>query len=308
MNRASWFLFLLLFLFIPLLQPDSALPDQIILDSKDQFEYARQRLETGDYQSAVTEFERFIHFFPQDEKVPKAHYLIGVSYLKAKNYEAARGVLEKVYSNYPNRPISGKALFLMGESYYRQGVPKEAVRYFEKVIEEYPKLELKNAAIYRLGWARMQSDNWREASETFKMVQKESPLYANAQNLSERSLEGELLPRKNPTTAGVLAIIPGLGHAYCNRYKDALVAFLLNGLFIWATVEAFNEDLNVLGGMLLFLELGWYSGNIYSAVNTAHKYNRKARNDFRRSLPDRLDLGLFTTRRGHLGLVLNVNF
>ncbi|MEE9610697.1 MAG: hypothetical protein V3W19_05565, partial [Desulfatiglandales bacterium] len=96
-------------------------------------------------------------------------------------------------------------------------------------------------------------------------------------------------------------------HVYSNRYKDGLAAFLLNGLFILAAVEAFDEDLNVLGGMLIFLELGWYTGNIYSAVNTAHKYNRKARNDFRRSLPDRLNLNLFTTRDG-LGVALKIDF
>jgi len=115
------------------------------------------------------------------------------------------------------------------------------------------------------------------------------------------------LPSKNPTTAGVLAVVPGLGHLYCNRPKDAVVAFLLNGLTIWAAIEAFDEDLDVLGGVLLLLESGWYTGNIYSAVNSAHKYNRKVRNDFRGSLPDRLNLNLFTTRDG-LGLALKIVF
>jgi tol-pal system protein YbgF len=305
MNKTLWFAFLL-FLML-LLKPASALPGQIILDADDQFEFAQQLMERGEYQGAVGEFQRFIHFFPEDEKVPKAHYLIGVSYLRARKYETARKVLGEVYKNYSNRPLSGKALLLIGESYYRQGISGEAAHYFERVIKEYPQPELKNAAIYRLGWSRMQSNNWREASKTFETVEKSSPLFASAQELSEESLKGELLPYKNPTTAGVLAVIPGLGHVYSNRYKDGLVAFLLNGLFIWAAVEAFDEDLNVLGGMLLFLELGWYTGNIYSAVNTAHKYNRKARNDFRQSLPDRLNLNLFTTKDG-LGVALKIDF
>jgi tol-pal system protein YbgF len=305
MNRCKA-LFLSLF-FIFLLHPASAQPVQITIDSEEQFQFARQTMERGEYLMAVAEFERFIHFFPKDEKVPEAHYLIGFCYLKAKEYQSTRKALENLYRGYSDRPVAGKALFLMGESYYRQGLQKEAQEVFKKVIETYPHLEVKHAAQYRLAWSRMKADQWREASETFKMVEKESPLYHNAQDLAELSLKGEALPYKKPTTAGALAILPGLGHLYCERPKDALVAFLLNGLTIWAAIEAFDEDLQVLGGILLFLEVGFYAGNIYSAVNSAHKHNRKVKNDFRRTLPDRLNLNLYTTRGG-LGLALKIDF
>jgi hypothetical protein len=155
----------------------------------------------------------------------------------------------------------------------------------------------------------MQTNAWREASETFKMVEKSSGLYADSQDLSKESLKGEQLPYKSPAVAGTLAaIIPGLGHVYNNRYRNGMVAFLLNGLFIRAAVESFDEDLEVLGGILAFLELGRYSGNIYSAVNATHKTNRKVRNDFRRSLPDKLNINLFTSREGLLGLALKIDF
>ena len=295
------------FIFILLFLPASAFSVQITIESEDQFQFARQTMERGEYLRAIAEFERFIHFFPEDEKIPQARYLIGFCYLKAKEYESARKALEKVYNSYLNRPIGGKALFLMGESYYRQGSLKEAEQTFKKVIEAYPHLDVKHAAQYRLGWSRMREDRWREASETFEGIEKSSRLYPNAQDLAKLSLQGEALPYKNPNTAGALAILPGLGHLYCERPKDALVAFLLNGVTIWAAIEAFDEDLNVLGSILLLLELGFYAGNIYSAVNTAHKINRKVRNDFRRGLPDRLNLNLFTTRGG-FGLALKIEF
>ena len=110
----------------------------------------------------------------------------------------------------------------------------EAAGFFKKVIETYSQPELKNAAIYRLGWSRMQKDKWQEASKTFNLVEKSSRLYPSASDLSEKALMGEDLPHKSPTTAGVLAIVPGLGHVYTERYKDGMVAFLLNGLTIWA--------------------------------------------------------------------------
>lgn len=302
---------LLIFLLfsILLLQSSSVLSSQIIIKSEEQFQFARQYLEKGEYLRAAWEFERFIHFFPADKDVPKARYLMGLCYLKGKKYESARKVLKNVYKTHSNTSLAGKALFLIGESYYIQGVSAEAERYFRMVVENYPLQELKNAAFYRLGWSRMGEDRWQEASETFKMVEEKSPLYVNSQDLSIKSLKGETLPRKDPTSAGILAaVLPGLGHVYGERYRDGMVAFLLNGLFIWAAVESFDQDHDVLGGILTFLEVGWYSGNIYSAVNGAHKYNRKIRNEYRKSLPDQLDLNLFTTRAGHLGLALKFDF
>lgn len=301
---------LVLFFFLILsLLPASVLSEQIIIDSDDQFQFAQQYMKREKYQQAIGEFERFIYFFPKDEKAPEVHYLIGECYLRGKEYESARKVLISVYRRYAGRPIAGKALFLIGESYYRQDVSDEADRYFKKVIADYPYSELKNAALYRLGWSRMQAERWHEASDTFHRVGKKSPLYAGSLDLSEKSLEGEQLPYKGPTAAGVLAgIVPGLGHVYCNRYKDGMVAFLLNGLFIWAAVESFEQGHEVLGGIISFVELGWYTGNIYSAVNCAHKHNRKVRDDFRRSLPDNLNLNLFSNGDGHLGLALKFDF
>ena len=309
MNKSALLIISLLFALLPSLRPALVLSDQIVIDSDNQFQFAQQYMERGEYHRAIVEFERLIHFFPKDEKVPKARYLIGLCYFKAKEYESARKVWEDIYKTDSNRSTAGKALFLIGESYYRQGASDKAENYFKKVRLEFPHTELKNAALYRLGWSRMQENRWQEASDAFKMVGKNSPLYVNALDLSEQSLKGEQLQYRNPTAAGIMAgIMPGLGHAYSKRYKDGMVAFLLNGLFIWAAVESFDQDHDVLGGVLGFLELGWYSGNIYSAVNCAHKHNRAISNHFRRTLPDTFNLNLFTTRDGHLGLALRVDF
>ncbi len=292
-----------------LLKTSPALPGQIIIDSDDQFELGRACMEKGEYARAVVEFERFIYFFPDASKAPMVRYLIGICYLKDGRYEEARGRFLEIIRSRPDTSLAGKALFMLGESYYHQGDQKKAEYYFRQVTEEYPNLELENLALYRLGWAKMREDRWRDASEVFMKVGRGSPLYGSSQELAVESLKGEALPYKDPTSAGVMAgIIPGLGHAYVSRYTDAVVAFLLNGLFIWAAVEAFNNNNTVLGGILTFFELGWYTGNIYSAVNVTHKYNRKVRDDFRNSLKDRFDLHLLSSRKGPIGLALTFSF
>lgn len=286
-----------------------ALAGQLIIDSDEQFDFAQSYMENGEYNRAISEFDRFIYFFPKDRRVPLARHLIGICYLKDGRYKDARKVFLRTVGDDPDSPFAGKALFLIGESYYEQGASDEAEYYFGQVLERYPSRQLKNAARYRLGWTRMQENRWRDASEDFKKVERESRLYGSAKYLSEESLKGELLPHKNPVYAGIMAgVIPGLGHAYVSRYKDAVVAFLLNGLFIWATIESFHQGHNVLGGILAFFEVGWYAGNIYSAVNVTHKWNRKVRDDFRKGLIDRLDLHLLTSKKRPAGLALTFRF
>ena len=288
--------------------PGTLFSAQITLQSDEQFRFAEQAMEKGDYLRAVFEFERFLRFFPEDKNVPRARLLIARCYLKAKDYESARKTLHETLGVYQGTLPGGKALFLMGESYYEQGLYEEAARYFKGVLGAYDDPELRNRATYRLGWIQMQTGQWQEASESFKTIGAGSPLFLNAQDLSFKSLGGEQLPYKDPTTAGILSVVPGLGHVYCERYKDGLVAFLLNGLFIWAAIESIQQDQEVLGAILGFIELGFYSGTIYSAVNVAHKHNRKLKDDFLQGLPDAVDLNFFATKEGHLGLALKFTF
>jgi len=286
-----------------------ALAEERVLDSSAQFDYAHSCMERGQYQRAIAEFDRFIHFFPNERRIPLARHLIGICYLKDGKYEDARTVFVQTVRHNPDSPFAGKALLLTGESYYQEGTYKRAASLFGEVSKTAPSSEVRNAARYRLGWTRMQENQWREASQEFKEVDPSDPLYPSAASLSSESLKGESLPYKDPVYAGVMAgILPGLGHVYVSRYKDALVAFLLNGLFIWATVESFHQDHNVLGGILAFFEAGWYAGNIYSAVNVTHKWNKKVRDDFRKRLIDRFDIHLLTSHKRPAGLALSFRF
>ena len=124
-----------------------ALAEQIIIHSADQFNYARTLMKKGEYSRAIGEFERFIHFFPNDSYVKKARLLIGMCYLKSRHHEAAREIFSKIIMSEQSDSLTGKALFLIGESYYQQGISKEAEHYFRQIIERYSDPDLKNLNI-----------------------------------------------------------------------------------------------------------------------------------------------------------------
>jgi len=281
----------------------------VILDAQHQFQFATALMDRGEYDHAVLEYERLIQFFPENEAVPYARCFIGLCHMKAGKYEKAREVFKEIITAQGDDLLVQKGLFLIGESYYQQGIPKEAEYYFQRLFREFPRSRFRQAALYRLGWTKMQRDQWEEASNLFSRLHGENPYSRSAAELATASLRGKTLPLKSPKVAGTMAaVLPGLGHAYVGRYKDGSVAFLVNGLFIWAAVESFHHNNNVVGGMLTFLEIGWYSGNIYSAVNAAHKYNRKVKVDFRENLKDTVELKPLILSKGGAGLAFAFHF
>ncbi len=74
------------------------------------------------------------------------------------------------------------------------------------------------------------------------------------------------------------AILPGAGYLYMGQTRSAITSFLLNGLFIWATVELFQHGHTAWGIFTLSLESGWYFGGINGAGLLAKEHNQQVYN------------------------------
>lgn len=145
----------------------------------------------------------------------------------------------------------------------------------------------------------LKEEKWQEAAGEFRKINKNSKLYPKGEYFAQGLDRIQEVPQKSPGMAGVLAaVLPGAGHLYCERYRDASIAFLLNGAFIWGIVESFEHNNYVVGGILTFFELGWYSGNIYSAVSSAHKYNQKKKQEYLDFLQKGSDLSIGISLQG----------
>jgi len=158
---------------------------------------------------------------------------------------------------------------------------KSAIEVYSMVSDKFKGGYLDSRASFMKGWAYLKLGLWREASNQFSSQPSYSPYLSQARSLSEESLNGLALESKSPALAGALsAYLPGAGQLYVGRKRDALVAFLINQGFIVGGVASIFSGNIFLGVTLLALEAGWYSGNIYSALNGAYKHNRWTREDF----------------------------
>jgi hypothetical protein len=71
-----------------------------------------------------------------------------------------------------------------------------------------------------------------------------------------------------------------------------LIAFILNTALIYAAYEAFDDDKIGFGSVITIVEFGFYAGNIYGSVNSAHKYNRSGTSIFIENLQKNMKINL----------------
>jgi len=253
---------------------------EIVIDPERQFQFAEHYFQNGEYYRAIGEYERFIYFFPLSDKVELARYKIGLSFFNGEQYAEAIKAFDELIEDYKNTEYALKSYLKISRAYILLKRYDAALIGIKNLITIAPNKETKNEAYYQGGWVYLEMGLWEKAQKYFEEISVQNRKKYNLKELLiglDRKLP---LKRKNPTTAGLLAIIPGAGHLYCERKKDALISFLLNGAMIYAAYEAFDHNLDVIGGIITFFELGFYSGNIYSAVSSAHKYNRNEKSKF----------------------------
>ncbi len=292
-NASHLIVFLLIVIYISIFLPGAV---QAIENKHDvaerQFAFAEALFLEGDYFRAITEYKRFNFFYPGHRLCMKSDFRIAESYYKAKRWQEAIDALALFISRYRQSPMLVEALFLKGMAEKELKKYNDALSSFRDII----KLESKthtDKALYQSAVIYMDMGEWDKASKTFLLIPKDSPLYTSANIISSGLDRIENIPQKSPAAAGTLAaILPGAGHLYVERPRDALLSFLLNGAFILAAVELFRHDNYWAGGGVTFFEIGWYTGNIYSAVSSAHKYNKRAREEFLERLKESISLSL----------------
>lgn len=272
--------FIVFFLFIPISRSfagsdaEPAFKPILIIDSDRQFEFAEYYFFNKEYLRAVDEFKRFVYFFPKDERVEMALFKIGMSYFFGKHYTEAIGSFNALIDEYGETDLCIKSYLMASESHIKLRAYGAAVINLHNLITITDDRDVRDEAYYRIGWIYVETANWEKAGRYFSKISSQNKDKYKLKKLADELDKEKLIPKKSPRLAGFLSIIPGAGFLYCERYQDALIAFLLNGGLIWAAYESFDEGHNALGAVITFVEIGFYTGNIYGAINSAHKYNR----------------------------------
>jgi tetratricopeptide (TPR) repeat protein len=265
-----------------------------VIDEKTQIGLGDFFFENGDFYRAITEYKRFLFFFPESLRAEEARWKIASSYFQGKKWDEALSAADDLLRKHSSSTWAPEAILLKGRCWMEKKEFSQARHHFFLVREMAAGPGIAQEAQWQTAVSFLREERWKEAAAEFRKVDRTSKAYSRAEYWAQGLERIEQIPQKSPATAGLLAVLPGAGHLYCERYRDAGIAFVLNSAFIWGMVEAFQHENYVVGGILTFFELGWYSGNIYSAVSSAHKYNRDKKKEYLENLEkeDRFSVGI----------------
>jgi len=237
---------------------DAAFPDDL---------YAR-----GWYDAAWLEYERVAHTLGQGADADRARLMAGAS-LWAMGRDADAADHFSVMGERVDPALGPLFQLCEAESRYQLGDLADAERKLEAVLLEPGAYGAQ--VTYRLAWVDL-----RQGDPDAAVVRLDTlaggPLGDPAEGFAEELRGWEPLPTRNPRAAGVLsALVPGAGQLYVGERRDALTAFLINGVLLGTTAALLWRQNWYAAGASGLTTAGFYAGNIFSAVNAAHRRNRR---------------------------------
>lgn len=264
----------------------------IALTPEMQFDFAEFLFNNKDYTAAKVEFQKFIFVFPQDFRVEIAGFKIGMSLFYQKEYENALDQFRKMLERYGPSEMGINCGLLISKCYLALNDVDSAIRTLNALIEQTDVPEFHRQIYYQMAWIYVDSGDFKNASLTFEKIKLSGSSEYPIESITGAINDPQNIPSKSPVLAGVLSIVPGGGYAYCGRYSDALMSLVVNSACAAAAYESFDQDLEVLGGIIAAVGIGFYGGNIYGGVSSAYKYNQSRRSEFIHNLKNQFNIDL----------------
>jgi len=267
-------------------------PRSVVITDELQLGLAEAFLAEGEFYRAITEYKRYLYFFPDSERTAYVHLQIGMAYYRGEEFAAAIEAFSKARQYYPDEHFA-TAAFYEGVCRSRLHQPEQAQNDFNRVLAVDPDGPLAPSALAGLSLTALELQDLAGSRQALGRLASDYPHTAQgeaARDALPLVVDTETRPRKSPVAAGVFsALVPGSGQLYAGRPRDGLMAFLVNGLFIAGTAVAIDHDNGPAAVLLGAAGLPFYLGNIYGAANAAHQWNLSLARDLRNDLAVRLD-------------------
>jgi tetratricopeptide (TPR) repeat protein len=267
-------------------------PRTIVITDEVQLGLGDAFMADGEYYRAVTEYLRYLYLFPEAERAPYALLQIGLAHFRGGEYQRAIDYFARVRASYDPEHFAAAA-YHEGLCYERLNQPDQAQDAFERaVVFDTAGAPAREALLGKaLGRVR-QGDlaGGRTELARFQRLYPQEPRAGSVSRAVEQIDAQADIPGKSPLLAGALsAVIPGSGQAYAGRYRDGLVALLVNGLFIAGTAVAIDQENYATAAVVGGIGLPFYLGNIYGGANAANTWNLTLHRELRDRLAITLD-------------------
>lgn len=215
-----------------------------------------------DLYQAMTAFKRAQFLLPASHEARKVEieYEILLCYYLGKKYHEAVHIFEQGNLRFISAdfPAYQDLLVILYDCYLHCDEKEKAYQILNIIQQTDPALSEKIS----LSGLLIQGDIASLQTKSSPIVQKLLDSYSSQ--------------KKSIAAAQALnACLPGAGYFYIGQKQSGCTAFLLNGLFIWASVYFFQKGNIPLGLITTSFEAGWYFGGIYGAALETKFYNER---------------------------------
>ena len=234
---------------------------------------------------AITSFKRAEILLPEDSlRLEQIQYGILLCYYMGRKWDDVLYTFNQSKLRYATVefPAFHDLIVVLYDTYKQLGNEAQAEQMMDLMRANYPE----DAQSLMLGTALSQGD-----IEVLTQEESRKPF------LTPLLTEYESQKKRVGKAQGLNALIPGAGYLYLGQKQSALTAFLLNSLFIGASVYFFETGNIAAGAIFTTFEAGWYFGGIYGVGLEAKSYNERIYESL--ATPIMYRQGLFPALRIH---------
>jgi hypothetical protein len=212
-----------------------------------------------------------------ETSLPEAAYMGGLSLLAEDKLTAGSIELSRLADAYPTQPLGWHARLSLAGT-LATGAPAAAIPQFDLLLADTPPANIGLVATRDRARAYVRLGQLPAAADSLAAGMPD--------DLGTLTAAVEQARRwRSPAAAKWLALVPGLGHLYAGSPRQALSAFVVNGVFASGIAYSAHRRSWGLTGVLGFFGAGFYVGNLYGAADAARRHNRAVI----RSIDRRLD-------------------
>jgi len=219
-----------------------------------------------DLYRAITGFKRALILLPPEEKTRE----LEITYDTALAYYLGKKYLEAIYTVESSPlfcvdtsfPAYFDLLLILYDSYHAMGQEEKALQVLARIESISPSIAADLSLLASL----------QRGDVEVLVEEANNPSRSYCEGIYDRYC----CETKSVRMAETLnLLLPGSGYWYVGQRQTAVTAFLVNALFIGATVYFFENGNVPAGAITASLESGWYLGGMYGAGLAAKMHNER---------------------------------
>ena len=146
---------------------------RIFETSQQQFDWAKQYFDDGEYKRAYSEFRKLVKKFPKSELAPDAKYFMGLSQERRRQHYKAFLTYQAVIETYPLNDRLEEIVerqYLIGEVFFKRRKYDRAKQIFEQSLSNAPYSKVADVVQYKVGLCSLRMREFVYARDDFDKV------------------------------------------------------------------------------------------------------------------------------------------